>query len=74
MTPVLSLTVDGMDVQQTAERLARYGIACRAGLHCAPLAHKTIGTLPTGTVRLSLGMTNTVTQVEAIVKLFKKIR
>lgn len=74
MTPVLSLTVDGMDVQQTAEQLTRYGIACRAGLHCAPLAHKTIGTLPTGTVRLSLGMTNTVAQVETTVKLFKKIR
>ena len=43
------------DCQTTADRLAERGIALRAGLHCAPLAHKTAGTLKTGTVRASFG-------------------
>ena len=38
-----------------AEALARRGIAVRAGLHCAPYAHESAGTLETGTVRVSMG-------------------
>ena len=44
-----------MDCQEAADILAKHGIAVRAGLHCAPLAHRTAGTLQTGTVRLSFG-------------------
>jgi selenocysteine lyase/cysteine desulfurase len=44
-----------MDCHLAAERLSQRGIAVRAGLHCAPLAHRSAGTLETGTVRLSLG-------------------
>ncbi len=44
-----------MDCQEFAELMARQGIALRAGLHCAPLAHKSAGTLETGTVRISFG-------------------
>ena len=47
--------VTEMDCEEAAEALGRNGIAVRAGLHCAPLAHKTAGTLETGTVRLSFG-------------------
>ena len=47
--------VPPMDCLQAADRLAERGIAVRAGLHCAPLAHRSAGTLETGTVRLSLG-------------------
>ena len=47
--------VPNMDCQEMADRLAQRGIAVRAGLHCAPLAHKTAGTLETGTVRVSFG-------------------
>ena len=43
------------DCQEAAERLARLGFAVRAGLHCAPLAHESAGTLQTGTVRVSFG-------------------
>lgn len=53
-TGVLSF-VPPMDCQQAADLLASRGIAVRAGLHCAPLAHRTAGTLETGTVRISLG-------------------
>lgn len=47
--------VPAMDCHLAAERLSQRGIAVRAGLHCAPLAHRSAGTLETGTVRLSLG-------------------
>jgi selenocysteine lyase/cysteine desulfurase len=43
-----------------------YGIMCRVGLHCAPAAHKTIGTFPHGTVRFGLGALNTITEVDAV--------
>jgi cysteine desulfurase/selenocysteine lyase len=42
-----------------------YGIMCRVGLHCAPTAHKTIGTFPDGTVRFGLSAFNTMDEVEA---------
>ena len=44
-----------MDCEQAADILGRYGIAVRAGLHCAPLAHESAGTLERGTVRISFG-------------------
>jgi selenocysteine lyase/cysteine desulfurase len=51
---VVSITMDGMDSADVAGRLDRqFGVACRAGLHCAPEAHRTLGTFPQGTIRLS---------------------
>ena len=47
--------VPDMDCEAFAEKLARKGIAVRAGLHCAPLAHESAGTLDSGTVRVSFG-------------------
>ncbi len=44
------------DCEVFAQRLAQRGIAVRAGLHCAPLAHESAGTLETGTVRVSFGI------------------
>ena len=44
-----------MDCEEAAELLGKQGIAVRAGLHCAPLAHESAGTLETGTVRISFG-------------------
>lgn len=40
-----------------------FGISTRSGLHCAPLAHKTIGSFPNGTVRFSLGFFNTLEDI-----------
>ena len=51
--PVLSFDIKGLTSGETAAELNRCGIAVRAGLHCAPLAHKKIGTLENGTVRIS---------------------
>ena len=50
---VLSLRAPGTDVEELAERLAQRDVCVRAGLHCAPLAHESAGTLETGTLRLS---------------------
>lgn len=47
--------VPPMDCEEAAQRLAEGGIAVRAGLHCAPLAHESAGTRDTGTVRVSFG-------------------
>ena len=47
--------VPGIDCETAARQLAKRGIAVRAGLHCAPLAHESAGTVQTGTVRVSFG-------------------
>lgn len=50
-----------------------YNIGVRAGLHCAPYAHRTLGTFPAGTVRASLGFFNKEKDVEALLKALKEI-
>jgi len=62
-TGVLSFCVQGKDSEQIGERLAEQEIAVRAGLHCAPLAHRSAGTLEQGTVRLSFSDFNTPEEV-----------
>lgn len=58
-TGVLSLAFDGRDAAEIADILdKRYGIAVRAGLHCAPLAAKRFGILETGSLRFSPGVFN----------------
>ena len=46
----------------------QYGILTRCGLHCAPLAHKTLGTYPEGTVRFSIGYTTTEEEIDTAVR------
>ncbi|MDD5234225.1 MAG: aminotransferase class V-fold PLP-dependent enzyme, partial [Syntrophales bacterium] len=63
--PVVSFNVDGMAPSEVALILdERFGIMSRPGLHCAPAAHKTIGTFPGGTVRFSFGVFNTEKEIE----------
>jgi len=53
---IAAIVIDGMDSADVGMRLeSRYGILTRVGLHCAPIAHRTIGTFPNGTIRLSIG-------------------
>ncbi len=54
------------DCEALARRLAQQGIGVRAGLHCAPLAHESAGTLDTGTVRISFGPDASYTQAAAL--------
>lgn len=65
---VLSFNVDGMDCESVGQELAAKGLAVRAGLHCAPLAHSSAGTLESGTVRASFSAFNTPREAERLVR------
>lgn len=65
--------VPGMDCESAAQLLARQGIAVRAGLHCAPLAHESAGTLETGTVRVSFGHDASYEQTKALLQAISKL-
>ena len=68
----LSFLIEAEDCELTAARLGRHGAAVRAGLHCAPLAHRTAGTIATGTVRVSFSYFNTGEEIERFVSILKK--
>ena len=70
---VVSLTVDNVSTERAASALAAHGIAVRGGLHCAPAAHHSLGTVPDGTVRLSPGLFNTEEQMQKTAQILKKI-
>jgi cysteine desulfurase/selenocysteine lyase len=64
-TSTLSFNVAGLEPSEIGLRLdEEYEIMCRVGLHCAPAAHKTMGTFPAGTVRFGLGIFNTHEDVD----------
>jgi selenocysteine lyase/cysteine desulfurase len=56
---VLSFEAPGLPCEEAAARLSEKGIAVRAGVHCAPEAHRSVGTLERGTVRVSFSVFNT---------------
>lgn len=60
---VLSFSVEGKDCETVGEALGEKGIAVRAGLHCAPYAHRSAGTLEKGTVRASFSDFNTPLEI-----------
>ena len=70
---VVSFTAEGKDAEALAAALADRGIAVRAGLHCAPLAHRTAGTLDSGTVRLSFSAFNTRQEVTVFLRTLGEI-
>ena len=72
-TGVLSFRSRGMDAEALGAALAERNIAVRAGLHCAPLAHESAGTLKTGTVRLSFSAFNTREEVFRLLDAVKAI-
>lgn len=67
-TGVVSFRVSGWDCEELGEALASRGVALRAGLHCAPLAHRTAGTLETGTVRFSPSVFNRRQEVDTLTR------
>ena len=71
--PVISFNVRGMHSEETASALNRMGAAVRAGLHCAPLAHRAFSTLETGTVRASFSAFHTLHETERFAWMIKKI-
>jgi cysteine desulfurase family protein len=74
MVGVISISIDGKDPSQVSNILDQeYGIATRPGLQCAPLAHKSVGTFPIGTVRFSVGWFNSKEDIEATLDALKEI-
>jgi cysteine desulfurase/selenocysteine lyase len=70
----VSFTINEMDNARIGSRLdEEYGILCRIGLHCSPAAHKTMGTYPQGTVRLSIGYFNNAQEIDQAVMAVQKI-
>lgn len=73
-TAVVSIQTPGRDVSEVAYLLDKnYGIMTRVGLHCAPSAHTTLETYPTGTIRFSFGYFNTEEEVLLAVKALEEI-
>ena len=71
---VVSISTDITDIAELAFILAdKYAIATRVGLHCAPNAHKTLGTYPTGTLRFSFGWHNTAKEVTVALQALKEV-
>ena len=70
---VLSVVPVKMSCDALSERLGAAGIAVRSGLHCAPLAHDTAGTLQTGTVRLSVSLFNTPREIDRAADVIENI-
>jgi cysteine desulfurase family protein len=65
--PIILCNVDGMDPEDVSNILdGDFGIATRAGLHCAPLVHQDLGTSPEGGVRFSLGPFNTAEEIDNV--------
>ena len=71
--PVISFNIKNKDCEETAEILGKNNIAVRAGLHCAPLAHKSMGTLEKGTVRAVMSVFNNRAQVNYFLNVVNKI-
>lgn len=72
--PVVSFNINGIPSEQVSAELSSRGIAVRAGLHCAPFAHEALGTLKTGTVRVSFSVFNTPDEVKHLVKSIENIQ
>ena len=71
---VISINIGNMDSGEITFLLdSEYDIATRSGIHCAPLAHKTLGTLEQGAVRFSLGYFNTKQDIDTAIEALKQI-
>ena len=71
--PVISFNIEGLSGQESTAKLSEMGFALRGGLHCAPLAHKKMNTLETGTARISVGAFNTEEDAEQLCDAIKEL-
>lgn len=73
-SPVVSLQSETMDEANLAFTLDhKYKIMTRVGMHCAPNAHKTLGTFPEGTIRFSFGFENTEEEIDYTIRAINEI-
>jgi cysteine desulfurase family protein len=74
MLPTISIVCKKIDQGVMARRLNdEFGICVRTGLHCAPNAHRALGTFPQGTIRFSFGFFNTLEDIDKIINALKTI-
>lgn len=74
-TSTISFNIDNVDPAEVGYILdSQFNIACRTGLHCAPLAHKTVGSYPNGSVRVSFGYFNELNEIEYFLECINKIK
>lgn len=72
LTTCISINLSSIDPSELSYYLECNGIKTRSGLHCSPLAHKTIGTYPTGTVRLSISYFTTKEDIDYTIMILNK--
>jgi selenocysteine lyase/cysteine desulfurase len=73
-TAVASLNFSDRDNADIAYQLEkRWTILTRVGLHCAPVAHQSLGTFPQGTVRFSIGATNTAQEIDTAIEALRQL-
>lgn len=70
---VIPFNIQGYHSADVGEILDEYGICVRSGLHCAPLFHMRMGTEKRGMVRISFGYFNTIKEIDAFVRVLKKL-
>lgn len=73
-TGVISFNLPGMASEPIADQLNARSIQVRAGLHCAPLTHRLLGTLETGAVRASIGHATTTQDIDVFLDVLREIR
>ena len=71
--PVLPFNIAGLSSEQTAGVLAQHNIAVRAGLHCAPSAHRRIGTISIGAVRITPSAFNKTSEINELINVIQLI-
>ncbi|NLB35067.1 MAG: aminotransferase class V-fold PLP-dependent enzyme, partial [Elusimicrobia bacterium] len=72
-TSTVSLTIDGVHPSKAATAFNRKDICVRTGLHCAPGAHRLLGTFPEGSIRISPGFFTSEKDIDEAVKVLKQI-
>lgn len=73
VAPVVSFNIDGVYSEDLVAKLNKYGIMTRGGLHCSPLAHKTMNTIENGTVRVVPGAFNTIYDINYLLNVIRKL-
>lgn len=71
--PVLSFNIKDLHSEVVAQKLSEYDIAVRGGYHCAPLAHKKVNTIKSGTVRISPSFFTQKNDIDFLIKCVRKI-
>lgn len=72
--PVLGFSLDGITPDSTANAIGKAGVCVRGGYHCAPLAHRALGSEEQGSVRASFGYFNTCADIDAMCRVLLSLR